>query len=739
MTDPAFYDEPLDYDFGFDFNYASWNQDTEITLTNVPWDSGYDFIIPWKTQAQIDAYIDKSNASNLTIDNMSYLKPNQPIEIDVPYNAVIQYNYVRASNPVQPIEGDVARNYYYFILDAVYVAGNNTRLTLQLDLWTTYGRDVKFGNAFVERGHWGIARPDSFDSFGRKNLTVPEGIDTGAEYQVVMKRREDIANAPMAINDMRNTQSVLVLSTIDLSLPIDEYGTEGTPGEPNKNPPKTPAAQGSSMQGIPSGCSIYVFSSPSSLTEWLRKMKEKPWVTAGIVSLTLIPALERWWPDFQYGPRGTPTEVTVVKPFNKRYNMAVDWRNSEELAANIPPEYRHLRKFYTAPYMWIEMTTWSGTPVMLRPEAWANPNCLIMERISLIPPQQRITFHPRGYNSRSAREEPLYPALTSLPEYEGVDGDDNGDYLDIGTMITSFPTLSILNNGGILALAQNTHSNAFATRSADWSEQKAMRGAATSFDNTSRGIQAGQDIGTTSRGADLASTIASNDAAAQSAWTAAATGVGGGVLSGMVAGPSGAAMGALGGGINAIGSGLQTGIGIDAANRQQSIRSGASLDTQYASNSAEQYVANKNRQLAEWAAGGDKENAIRAIQARIQDTALTPNSMSGQIGGDAINFINNTVELSLRWKMIDEAAIRRIGDMWLRYGYAIEQFMKLPADLMVMNKFTYWKMTELYIRASPMPESFKTAIRGIFMKGTTMYADPDDIGMIAISDNRVKG
>jgi len=56
---------------------------------------------------------------------------------------------------------------------------------------------------------------------------------------------------------------------------------------------------------------------------------------------------------------------------------------------------------------------------------------------------------------------------------------------------------------------------------------------------------------------------------------------------------------------------------------------------------------------------------------------------------------------------------------------------------MAMTKFTYWKMSESYIKAAPMPESYKQVIRGIFEKGVTVWATPADIGNIDISDNAI--
>ena len=55
---------------------------------------------------------------------------------------------------------------------------------------------------------------------------------------------------------------------------------------------------------------------------------------------------------------------------------------------------------------------------------------------------------------------------------------------------------------------------------------------------------------------------------------------------------------------------------------------------------------------------------------------------------------------------------------------------------MVMTKFTYWKLSETYIKTGPMPEGFKQAIRGIFEKGVTVWADPTYIGTTDLAENK---
>jgi hypothetical protein len=193
-------------------------------------------------------------------------------------------------------------------------------------------------------------------------------------------------------------------------------------------------------------------------------------------------------------------------------------------------------------------------------------------------------------------------------------------------------------------------------------------------------------------------------------------------------------MGVIGG----IAGAVQQDITNQGVLRGTAISQSAASSSTRQSNDLSQDIANTNLDLARWAAKGDYENTIAGNQAKVQDARLTQPSTSGQIGGEAFNLIQDKVEFSVRWKTVEPARMRAIGEYWLRYGYAVQMFKnfdQLPADMMVMTKFTYWKLAETYIKSAPMPETFKQTIRGIFEKGVTVWRNPADIGNVDIADN----
>src|SRR4051812_558973 len=432
--------------FGEEFNYDVWDEETTLTMVNVPWNNDYRDIVRFADQDALDAYI--AAKPNAFIDSSSLQRFQEDVYIDIPLNRALKYNYLRASNSTMPVPGDIQRNYYYFITGVQQVAPSNTRLTLQLDVWQTFGYEVHFGSSFVERGHIGIANENSFDNQGRDYLNIPEGLDVGSEYRIVKTAREQIMGAATAFDSA--DYSILICSTVDLTK---------NPG--NEVEPQLWTATGAVVDGIVSGASFYVFPTVTDFRKFLTMYQGVPWVTQGIISVTLIPDVERYHPGATLTdvapdiiapmPEGLP-DITIVPDYVmykypsglsqvKDTALAPNWR--DDLTALIPSRYRHLKKFLTFPYSLIEITTWSGKPLIARPESWADDDATIREQAVMLPPGQRIAIIPRRYNAD--------PATIDLQSSD----DDRGEYLDFSTAIDRFPSIPIVNNMAISYMASN--------------------------------------------------------------------------------------------------------------------------------------------------------------------------------------------------------------------------------------------------------------------------------------------
>jgi hypothetical protein len=736
--------QPNHYTAGSDFDYSVWTAGTQIDLVNVKWNNDYRDVVKFADKAALNTYINSLSPAGIRLNNTTYAKPNQDIFLPIPYNRVNRYNYLRASNPLMPIPDDIQKDFYYFILDCEYVNPQTTRLRVQLDVWQTFVYDVTIGNCYVERGHIGIANENQFNNYGRDYLTVPEGLDIGADYRVIAKRNKEVVGVSNANPLGGYEHDVIAVSSTDLT---------ALPG--TVTAPILKSAPGSKIQGMPSGAAFYVWDTVTDFQGWLLNKQDAPWVTQGIISITVMPKITRYTPDFVYESGIEPQHISDMHAFPIKHNMFSDWRNSSEVLNWIDAKYRNLKKFLTAPYMVIEATTWSATPVVLRPEAWASANAEFLERVNYMPPSQRVQFTPRRYNSSGQTPDAFFgmtydefvtsimglPGMTPeiaapiIAKYGDI-GDDFGDYLDIITQLAGFPALPVVNNMALSYLASNTHSIDYSRKSAGWTQQRALGLAAGQFDIATGGIDTASDLQAVSQRATMNQAISQNQNIAGQAIVGAIGGVAGGVAGGAAFGGSqGAVAGGIGGAANGITGVISADIQAQRNIEAASLTNLASRQSTQENNEQARLSRDTNMALARFASKGDYANAIAGVNARVQDAAMIQPSVAGQFGGDSTNIANGTMQFSVRWKLIDAAAIRIVGDYWLRFGYAIRAFIRPPQSLMVMTKFTYWKMTEAYISSSMVPEGHKQVLRGIMEKGFTVWANPADIGEIDIADN----
>lgn len=686
---------PNVYGAGLDFDYSVWNAGTRIDLVNVNWDNNYRDVVRFVNKSALNTYIDSKAGAGITINNLTYAKPGEDIYLGIPYNRVNRYNYLRSSNPLMPIEGDIQKDFYYFILECEYVSPQTTRLRLQLDVWQTYIYDVTIGNCYVERGHIGIANENQFANFGRDYLATPEGLDSGSDFQVIYQWNDQILSLAGIYTD------ILVVSTVDL---LADPGT--------KTAPKLVSAKGGLFAGMPSGASVYVFESSTSFRGWLTAMQDKPWVTQGIVSATVIPNPSRYGINPSYTDN-TPVELPNSQPQAHIVNHISNWR--EFAKTWIPERYRHLLKFLTSDYCIVELSTLTGNPIAIKPELWNNPDLEIADLIAITPPNQKVSAYPVNYNAYNQADEYF------------------DEELNFATHLANLPAMSIVNNGAIGYLAANKNAILYQRQSADWSQQRALGMNQGQYDIASGAIQTAKDLTAQGVGADVSQTINTNRTLAAQAAVSAASQAAAGVGTALT--PSGAGGAAISGLAQAAATGINAGIQTGSNDEALGIRAQLAQQNVNSQTGQSGLVRDTNKGLSDWAARGDYANAIAGINAKVRDANLIQPTVSGQMGGDTLNFVNNKGVIRASLKMIDRAAFRIIGEYWLRYGYSIRAFIKPPADLMTMSKFTYWKVTESYISAGNVPEGHKQVIRGIMEKGFTTWRNPDDIGQIDIADN----
>ena len=709
--------------------WASWPPNSTISLCNVTWDASYRDIVKFSDNADQDKYFNRLEKD--VIKNSTMVKFGLPVDLPIAFNRASKYNYMIVDNDY---DFDDKRKWYYFIQSVDYVNANVTRFHIMLDVWQSFQFDVKLGRCFVERGHISIANNRQNENYGLNYLDIPEGLDLGNTPQI-QEDHKHVFMAP-ATDEDPESPGIIVVSSTDL-----------TADPQTKEDPKLKTAVGSNVNGMTNGVSVNYFESSGSFANFMLLASEFPWVSEGIIGIWMVPKKSidlRFAKEVKpFGgrvPQGDEAIASLVKMYIIAWatydKVSYTDDNFRQIFLNhIPRRYHNLKKFMLYPYSYIEMTLQNGSSLIIQPQYVGENNLEIHESIWSGAPGPRSMYYPEHYAG--------------------------GEDMNMAVGVVDWPRLVMVNNQGIAYLASNAHSIQYQYNTADWAQQKTQMGinnayaqanAGTSY-NT-RQTQLGNQNRNASNAINNGSLQESNDIAAQQQGTDY-------LISQIQTGVNGT-MGALGqltgGNIGgAIGAGVGTAVNMGtnwAANEQRTATRTANLANTLITNAAQTAQANNystastnlsnqqtmqfadmNRSLGLAVASGDYANTIAGINAHVQDAQLSQPSLSGGMGGDAFLFALEKWDLHLRYKMISPSAMRNIGEFWLRYGYYVQRFLVPPESLMCMQKFTYWKMHELYIRSSTCPEEFRLTIKGIFEKGVTVWKNPDDIGVTDYADN----
>lgn len=734
-------------DLPINFSYAKWTPNTRFKLCNVPWDMGYRDIVKWDEQAQKE-YFDRLNGIEFTNCTMS--KYGLPVRLPIPFAQASQYNYLIATNDY---DFDTPRSWYYFIQTCDYINANTTQLNIQLDVWQSFQHDVRLGNAYVERGHVGVANENAWKDYGKTYLDLPEGLDTGKCTVLTNESWRPLMDVAERDGVKYTSYGLIIVSTTDLE---SDAGT--------KDNPVVNTATGSAFESQLNGTSMYYLDTPADIVVFFTEGMNAPWVTQGICGIYAVPHLPQALLDGQ--PKKTELFGHSVSftgncwelrkrndNSNARYTDIINLKNFRDAFA-LPERYKYLKKFLTAPYAYIECSCLNGTVITYEPEQIPSADLIIRETWNYAPPSPRLNFYARGYHAGNLGDRQPLSDGKGLPI-------DTGEMLNASFGITNFPTFMAVNNGSALALANSAYTRQYAQQTADWGYQKTQMGINNAYAQAQLGTQyasAQNRLGTSNRnamnaisnqsaqmGTDLTlKNLGFNNQMAQiNTIGSGIANAAGAAVSGNVGGVAGAIAGtAIGAWTN-----QQTyGNNVSTANQQlantqttnnasTSQANAFSLAQTNLGNQQTMQLADMNKQLAQATAQGDYENTIAGINAQVQQTQTVPPTTSGALGGDAFNLANGLIGVMVRYRQISPAAMQAIGEVWLRYGYYVQRFMRLPENLMAMNNFTYWKLHELYVRSSTCPEEYRLTVKGIFESGVTVWTDPDKIGVTDYADN----
>lgn len=695
------------------FTIASWPIGSRATLHRVAWDSNYRDVVRFEDEAEREAYFNSLDGDSIEIDKMTYLRPNEPIRINIPYSACYNYNYIVVENPELPVPGEITPpKLFYFISGVAFDAPNTSIISVQLDVFQTYLFDFELGYSFLDRGHWAMSEFNKLVHFNegkprfswndaRKYLTTPEGLDIGNEYVISWADHVDLSRGYKDKNGDYLPDSegyaILVMSTTDLR------GSWGTADSPTLN-----TASGVSVDGLASGCDILLFWTYSAFLMFKGEVSQCPWISSGIICITAVPKVILYeaymngdLPESQYNgtPRGnvfTPPETND----NNYEQYSLFYNFIDAIWANMPEKCKHFYKLYTFPYCVIEISAKNGCSLLLKPEL-LNTETIELHGVSCITPGNiRLALYPGKYGTTEDFDETEYEWFNMFDVR--TNKYDHGYNIDCAIWFDNFPQFSICNDNYLMYLAGTVHTREYQYQAAGWGQSRSQMQADQNWWNQNERLEQQR----TNWGRTL-------QAQTYAGYVGGLTGIAGAALN---LNPMGVAS-AIGGGATNY---------FNAYN--QNLNMLGTLEN-------ESIINDQNNFLSQQIIQGDYQNAIAAIDATVQDAALTLPSQSGANGGNGFNVANGYFGYDIRFKTPNTRFINIICNFWGRYGYSYHQTIKPPKNLKCMKHFTYWKMKDTYITSSKADETSKNVIRAMFERGVTVWNKAEEIGKVDPLDN----
>lgn len=744
-----------------------WEPGTTITLCQVPWDASYNDVIYWDEQGTVKAaYFEELLKASpaISLGQSTYVKVGEPVQVAVPYTTARLYNYCVVTNPRLPSDIDEPEGtptkypatYYYFITKAEQSNPASTRLSLQLDLWTTYYPDfIDFGVGYVERGHVAMANAPLADASGdllpyalNRYCSVAEGIDVGSEMQTVDETFVSL-QSPIEVSDA---------GVITQGDPLPQYIFIVATADLTKNPgtidnPTLKTSTGGTYWGLFSGSSVYACEA-SSWGSYAAKLQECSWVSQCIISITQVP--RAMVDDSQLTERNflgdeglkfweltSTAQGDDLSTFKDAGGISLsyaeqrgwasspfDWMQGHQASYDLS-KYRGLQKLWAYPYTVFELHG-NGQSVFLKPELFGR-NLLPLKMVAQgVAPFASVAVFPDGYGTYY-QQAVTETSTNSNSRVKNVV--HYGDFLDVALWWDDFPQFSVTNNSYIAYMASSAHSRSYSYESAEWSYTSSNLGSDNTYANAALGLQNAYSTATAEIANQQQNYQISNATRQSAIGTSVAQGVAGAVGNVLSGNIGGAVSGAISTGLST----LQAEKELKASMAMQA-NNIALAQSNLAGNQATGYaIADNNLALSRSVAQGNYANQVAGINAGIRDAALKTPSSSGNVGGAGMRYSNGLYfNFSIRMKRISPEAICRVGDYFYRFGYAIKRFMKVPDTLVFNRHYSYWQMSQLDVKSAWLSETDKDAFRGIAQKGFTVWRKPSDIGSVVPTDNQLQ-
>lgn len=781
------YDNTYDYE---KFDHAQMR----LILCKVPWDmgeahvgartiSGIGNVVYFENQKARDEWFDNLDDDECFRFQTKYraLHRDNQIVLPIPYDVAARFNYLAVyyepiPNPDNPVMYEVPggiTGWFWFVREVEFLAPNSTRLHLLNDAWQTFIYDIEIPYMMLERGHAPM-KDTSVKEYLRDPIAhcaglLADDVNYGDTPRIAVSSHEHVINGG-ALSDM---YAVIVAN----STPTGTWGTKagGTW--------KVPANQ-SFVQGVPASFAFAV--KATDLSSFLSSMRSQVPQFAQTVQAVFF-ANEDLISISGTFTFCSHTCYTIASSYTSVFVHDIDKADFKYSS-----KYADIAKLYTYPYSVIVLTDQDGVQTEIRVEdthgsikldycaSLAFPFLKVRGEITNVGknPRKGIVFHnvstrnmPIGGNWYDLLFEWQIPTFSILQE--ASTHNDYSTHFDrvqeayaADNAKTSADASADTAKANADANADNVTDNADVTTDGN-DAAVAISNAGAHADNTlTNTLSNGLNIATnTLIDFSTASTIAANEKqAAIGAITSIGQGVVGAIASGNPVGAAASLGSSIIGAAGAVASqevanGLlasdatwtktqntantnanmstntnktdnQTGVQSDLTDNTNAV-----IDAHAANDSATMKANALRTQNTEKANNvRTRDTVSHSIANQIAQAALEP----AQVYGSAANgdgAITKPLALFSTVVTQDDYAIARAGDEFLRYGYMYNRQYEFDGNWCKMPRFTYWKLSDFWVRGLQVPDMYVDKIRFFLFGGVTVWKNPEDIGHFNIYEN----
>lgn len=702
-----------------------WLPESEIYLAAVPWDSSYNYVVNFTKNDLID-YIKGGGTgepAGLSNTGTTYIRPGQPVTVDAPWSQVRKYNFCMVHNPAQPVEGSEEDYRFYFITDSAYASPASTVISLQVDVWSTYmvfrSSSTSFGQCFYESGHLAYSEIAYRQKQGYGNLRISRrycSVDQPVSPANYYTRVVD------ALDVFSDGYFFMLTSSIYLKTDFGDVSN-----------PKIEVPFLTVKKNNLYGTDVFFIDRIGDAQNLILYLNRFPWIAQGLVSLVALPKIILDDDKVIEVKVGSTDESKAVKihvydPGNMISLGKTKYINGtlqafDDVYSDVPSFM--LPVFLHSPYSVIELTNFTGSPVMLQPELCNLDSVGAAEAIpidirgSFFPGDEKVMITPKAYGLPvSGKEEADYNVTTILSK----DGDDNvrvdntvpnGAGFDVSLVFKNFPRTPMCTDNASMYAASHANQIQWSYENASWTKSAAKMSAANSLD------LARAQMGTNSQNQAIQNQLTDKQQMYSAVGSAIST-------VGNLASLN------IGGALSSAANGVLGYLNTEAAQNAS--------NAQFANNqSLLGYTADQNYQLANSIANGNYQNTISGIAARNRDAELTPPSVSGQFGGTGSCYQLGINAAFCRVKTCSSTDIDVMSEFFMRYGIEVHEWVTFsPYMLCNMTRFSFHKIPDIAIKNSLANDTEVNALKGIFARGVTVVSRPEVIQDLGITRNDVR-